>query len=187
MKPILFFDMETTGLPDWKIPSEDESQPHIVQLAAILADADTREVISSMDVIIKPEGWTIPQEMIDIHGISQEHALLVGVPEKVAVEMLLSMWNSHARCAYNRTFDQRIIRIALKRMFPESVQEAWAEKDTFHCSMQAAQKHIGSRVKLIEAYKHFTGKDLEDAHSAMADTRACMELWWAMEDIKADA
>lgn len=52
MNTILFYDTETTGLPDWKSPSESETQPHLVQLAAILANADTRQVISTLDLII---------------------------------------------------------------------------------------------------------------------------------------
>nr|WP_299241463.1 hypothetical protein [uncultured Halomonas sp.] len=43
MTPILFFDTETTGLPDWKVPSDSEHQPHLVQLAAVLADDDARQ------------------------------------------------------------------------------------------------------------------------------------------------
>ena len=36
----LFFDTETTGLPKYKLPIDDPAQPMIVQLAAIMSDAD---------------------------------------------------------------------------------------------------------------------------------------------------
>ena len=62
MNPALFFDTETTGLPLFKEPSEHPDQPHLVQLAASLVDLDTRAVLSSIDVIVKPDGWTIPDE-----------------------------------------------------------------------------------------------------------------------------
>jgi DNA polymerase-3 subunit epsilon len=107
----------------------------------------------------------------------------VGVPESMAVEMLLSMCGKADRIAFNRTFDQRIIRIALMRYgFPESVIEAWAEKDNHPCSMLMSKKIMGKQPKLIDAYKFFTGKELEDAHSAMADTMASMTVYHAALD-----
>ncbi|MAY41712.1 MULTISPECIES: 3'-5' exonuclease [unclassified Neptuniibacter] len=181
MKTILFYDTETTGLPVWKEPSDSEAQPHLVQLGAVLANAETKEVISTLDVIIKPEGWEIPEEVSAIHGITTEHAQAVGVPEHLAFEMLIAMAGDAERVAYNKTFDQRIIRIAAKRYSTEEVQEKWAVKDDHHCSMRMAQSIIGGKnPKLIDAYQHFTGKDLENAHSAMADTLACMEVYWAV-------
>tara|TARA_R110002167_G_scaffold94177_1_gene251648 strand:+ start:234 stop:821 length:588 start_codon:yes stop_codon:yes gene_type:complete len=191
MNTALFFDTETTGLPNWKLPSDDESQPHLVQLATILADLDTGKVISSLDLIIKPDGWEIPQETIDIHGISNELAHDVGVPEEKALDMILSLWiggrtqDFHRRVAHNRTFDQRIIRIACKRYQATPVVEEWANKDTFDCSMLQARslmKHLPEPGKgsLASAYLHFCGKEIEGAHNAMVDTRACMDLYLAM-------
>lgn len=180
---VLFFDTETTGLPEWQQPSGSECQPHIVQLAGILADIETREVISTFDVIIKPDGWEITKEMTEIHGVTNEHALEVGVPEKTAFEMLIAMSGNHKRVCYNRTFDQRIVRIAAKRFASEDVQNKWAEKDDFDCAMMGAQKVMGGkRPNLAAALKHFTGEGLPDAHSAMPDTEACMKVYWGILD-----
>ncbi len=200
MKTILFFDTETTGLPEWKIPSGDEKQPHIVQLGAILCDVKTEKIIKELDIIIKPEGWEISQEMTDIHGISQEQALKEGIQEREAIDILLSMWGCRVpdlddcifaeRASHNRTFDQRIIRIALKRYFSEEVQKRWAWKDDFTCTMWSSKpicriphktKNGIKLPKLEEAYKYFTGKELVNAHSALPDTRACMKIYFAMK------
>lgn len=48
---ILVFDTETTGLPAFNLPAEDPSQPHIVQLVAILYD-NNRRVISELNVLV---------------------------------------------------------------------------------------------------------------------------------------
>jgi len=187
-KFIIFYDCETCGLPIWKEPSYSYKQPHLVQLAAILCNADTRKVINTMDVIIEPNGWEIPQETIDVHGITNEMALKVGIPEQKALEQFLELCGDADRVAYNKTFDQRIIRIATKRYSTNEVIEKWAIKDNFHCAMMLAKPIVKCPAKtkgkfktpkLQEAYKHFFGEEFEGAHSAMADAEACMKVYWA--------
>ena len=183
MSEILVFDSETLGIPDWKSPSGGEDQPHIVQLAALLCDEETREVKQSMDVIVRPDGWEIPQDMTDIHGITNEYALEVGIPEKMAVAMFLELWRScRLRVAHSTTFDNRIIRIATKRYFSEEVQVNWKEGDYF-CTMINSRKIMGGKQPTLEeAYQYFTGKTLENAHTAIADTNACMEIYWELSE-----
>jgi DNA polymerase-3 subunit epsilon len=183
MKLVLPFDTETTGMPNWKIPSDDSTQPHLVQLAAVLCNADTRQKLQSIDLIIKPDGWVIPEEMVAIHGITTEMANDVGVSERLAVEMLIDLCGDADRIAFNKTFDQRIIRIALKRYkFGDEAMEKWAQKDNFHCSMRMVQKvHGGKVMTLTDAYNLVTGMTLENAHSAMADTLAARDIYF---DIK---
>jgi len=192
MNLVCAYDTETTGLPDWKNPSDSHHQPHLVQLAAILADEDTGKVISTLDLIIQPDGWEIPQEVTDIHGITNEIANEVGVNEMDAVALFLQMVGSAKRLAHNRTFDLRIIRIATKRYFPENVQEKWAEKENHDCTMIMANpimqmepkgRYGYKSPKLSEAYQHFMGKELQDAHSAIADARACLDIYFAMKGL----
>ena len=81
MNIALVYDTETTGLPLFREPSESPAQPHLVQLGASLVDLDTRSVLSSIDVIVKPDGWTIPDEVAAIHGITNEKAMDLCIPE----------------------------------------------------------------------------------------------------------
>jgi DNA polymerase-3 subunit epsilon len=193
MKQVIFYDTETTGLPDWKSPSGSENQPHIVQLGAILCDMESREIQQELDVIIKPDGWEIPDDTIEVHGITNERAMEEGIPELEAVERFLEMRGQHHRVAHNRTFDQRIIRIALKRYYSEDEQDVWAEKDDHECTMLMAKPIMKLQPKgrygyknprLEQAYEYFTGKELQNAHTAMADARACMEIYFAILDGK---
>lgn len=186
MNTILIFDTETTGLPEWKKPSGDDCQPHIVQLAALQVDTDTRKIVQSMDVIVKPLAWPIPQEMTDIHGISYDMAMDVGVTEYVALDMFLSMLGESKRIAYNTTFDNRIIRIGTKRYFSEASAEAFRNSE-YECAMIASRKIMGGKnPKLEDAYQHFTGKEMENAHNAMADTKACMDIFFAIKDLETE-
>ncbi len=193
MKPIFFYDTETTGLPDWSTPSEAEHQPHMVQLAALLVDPQTHGLSEFMHVIIKPQGWTWDEEneAFKTHGITFKRALAEGIPEKEAFDRLIDIWNmSDFRVGYNESFDARIVRIASFRYaFPELI-DTWKAGQA-QCAMKMARpickipapanaRRWGpyKNPTLAEAYKHFTGIDLVDAHSAMADAKACMEVYF---------
>jgi DNA polymerase-3 subunit epsilon len=192
MKIALFWDTETTGLPLWKEPSESPEQPHIVQLSAELVDLETREVVDSMDVIVRPDGWTIPEEMTAIHGITNETALEAGIPEKDAIARLLELRaRSVLRVAHNKTFDDRIVRIGLKRFFDDLQSEdpqpsdAWKEGESF-CTCYGSKSACALPGKklptLEEAHRILVGLELEGAHNAMNDTRGCKAVYFALKD-----
>lgn len=199
MKTALFFDTETTGLPLFKEPSGHPDQPHIVQLAACLVDMDTRKTISSMDVIVKPDGWIIPDRVAAIHGITTEHALDVGISEQVALDMFMQLWSDRLRIAHNESFDARIIRIAQKRHgTSEEKQESWSNGLT-ECTclmatpivkapptarMRAVGRTHFKKPTLSESYLHFIGKPLDGAHSAMSDVMGCMAVYFAIKDLE---
>ena len=204
----LFYDCETQGLPLFKEPSEHPGQPHIVQLAACLVDLGTRKTIASMDVIVRPDGWTIPDDVAAIHGITTEHAMDVGIPEAQAVDTFMSLWRGRLRVAHNQAFDARIMRIALKRhVDPRDTRLIIPPSDDWKASraectqllstpilalpptakMRAAGRNHFKSANLREAYKHFTGKELENAHSAMADVQGCMEVYFAIKGTPARA
>lgn len=182
MNAAIFFDTETTGLPLFKEPSEHPDQPHIVQLAACLVDLDTRKTIASMDVIVKPDGWIVPDDVASIHGITTEHAMQVGVPEALAVDMFLALWGRNSqklRIAHNESFDARILRIAIKRHIDPrapgakmAVSDLW-KSGAAECTqilsspivkapptekMKAMGRNHFKSANLGEAYEHFTGQ-----------------------------
>ena len=183
---ILTWDTETTGLPLWKEPSDSVNQPHLVQLAALLVDSETTKTSNMMNVIIKPDGWIIPQETIDIHGITNEQAMDEGIPESEALHMFLELYRRcDLRVAHNTTFDNRMIRIALKRYLPDLISdEEWKNKEKYYCTLINFRKLIGGKSghTLGEAYKHFTGEELEGAHDALVDVNACLKVYWGLKN-----
>lgn len=198
MKPILVFDTETTGLPLFSQPSGDPAQPHIVQLAAAMVHPITRKTIASIDLIAKPDGWEIPAEVSEIHGITTEHAQAVGVDQELIVSAFMRMWQQCGmRVAHNVSFDARIIRIALKRFgYGDAVADEWKAGEQV-CTMRlatpicnlpptarmvAARRNGPKSPTLGEAIFHFFGEDLQDAHTALADVNACTRLYWALRD-----
>lgn len=193
----LFYDKETTGLPLFKEPSEDPRQPHIVQTAAILVDLDTRKQLGCLDLTIAPIGWEIPDDVVKIHGITNEYARAVGVPEQLAVHLFMELWSrADVRIGHNEQFDARIVRCALHR-YPSLTERAplWAAGKA-ECTqalstpilklpptpkMVAAGFNKHKSANLREAYQHFIGIELAHAHSASADAHACMHVYFAIK------
>lgn len=185
----LFYDTETTGLPDWKSPSESEHQPHIVEIGAALLD-DELNIIEQYEAIIKPDGWEISEEMTAIHGISHERAMDEGVSEKEAVEAFLALHDkSLLRIGHNVSFDDRILRIAFKRYFNDELADAFKLTPKF-CTMWESKQIVKAPFKdkkgvknpnLAEAYKFFTGEDIADAHRAMGDVMSTVAVYKGLE------
>ncbi len=202
MNLAFFYDTETTGLPLFKEPSEHPGQPRIVQLAGALVDLDSRDIIASLDVIVRPDGWEIPDEVAAVHGITTEHARAVGIPESLAVSFFLELWGGRPRVAHNETFDARIVRIAQHRageLEPEldrwkaGAAECTARLSTSIIQLPPTAKMLAARrthyktPNLGEAVQFFTGKPLQNAHSAMADVRGCMDVYFGIQDWKPEA
>ena len=59
----VFVDTETTGLP------QNGEQPRIVSFAWMVAGAVDQPVVFR-HVILRPDGFVIPEEVVRIHGIS---------------------------------------------------------------------------------------------------------------------
>lgn len=191
--PILAVDCETTGLPAFRDPSDAPHQPHIVQLAMVLLDDDMVEQ-ASVSLIIRPDGWTIPDEVATIHGITTEKALALGVEEKIATRlyaaMLYGSGDTTLVCHHVR-FDQRIMRIAMLRAgFTKEWMEARPVKTfcTLDTStpivnlpptpkMVAAGFNKPKAASLSECVQFFFGETLEGAHDALVDVRACIRVY----------
>lgn len=192
----LFYDTETTGLINFKIPSDDPSQPHLVQLAALLMDDEGNE-IQSLSVIIEPNGYEIPKEASDVHGISTEMARLVGIPLSVAAYPFFHMKAKASRIiAHNINFDNRIMRIVSKRI--EGFVESENEPEKF-CTMMKAKNIVNlpptekmvaagmnfpKSPRLEECIKHFFNEELEGAHDALVDVRACARVYYHLKNIE---
>lgn len=196
MSLIIFWDTETTGLPDFKAPSESEHQPHLVQVAALLTDS-IGKVVSSIDLTVAADGWEIPVETSELHGVTTARSREVGVPESVAVQTFLAMWRrASKRVAHNEQFDARIMRIALMRYATPEVADEF-KAGTAECTarmstpivnlppsdkMKAKGMTFPKTPNLAEAYRHFFGADFANAHTALADVQACAAVYWAIKD-----
>jgi DNA polymerase-3 subunit alpha len=80
-----------------------------VQLAWIILDENLEE-ISHASFIIQPDNWSIPDDVVKIHGITTTDAFLLGEPIR---DVLASFENAVAECthivAHNIAFDTGVL------------------------------------------------------------------------------
>lgn len=185
----LFYDTETTGLPLFKEPSSDPRQPHLVQLAALLVD-NARETVAALDVIIRPDGWTIPADVVAIHGITTERAMDEGVPEREAMHRFIELWRRcNERVGHVESFDARILRIAFKRYLTAEFADEF-KAGAKECTAQLARPIMkkrgaafpGTWPTLSDAHQFFIGEPLVGAHSAFGDVIGTKAVYYAIQD-----
>ncbi len=205
---ILFFDTETTGLPlDYYEPYTNvKNWPRLVQLSWISEDTDTKEKKEN-DFIIRPEGFTIPEEAAKIHNITTEIAERDGVDLRAALsDFVQDMLLADLQVAHNIEFDKNVIcseiyRTAIKLMgekkllleFGFRIQNYFMNKKSI-CTMKLGTNFTKIKTaggdykwpKLIELYRHFFGRDFEGQHDAIDDIRATRECFWEMVRLTGD-
>ena len=190
---LMIFDTETTGIPSFRIPSDDPTQPHLVELAMGEFTVPDLTPIWTYSRLVKPDGWTIPDEVAAIHGITTAIALADGEPLR---EVVSQWWKLASKCryhlAFNANFDKRIMRIACLRCGAsrdhiENMESKRILLDpigicTSICQippterMNAAGFRKPKTPKLSEAYQIIVGKPMADAHQALGDITATREI-----------
>lgn len=181
---ILFFDTETTGLVNFKAPSSDPSQPRLVQLGMIVCE-DSGEEVFQLGAIIKPRGFTIPDKVAELHGISQQKAELCGV-ELGNILPLFSYWmcRSDLHVCHNYKFDATVMDSELTRANCPYIPQNYfctMQEMTGVCRLRQTTSNRFKWPKLQEAYQFVFGKNFDKAHDALADVRACKEIYFWLQ------
>ena len=115
---VLIYDTETTGLPrDWNAPiSDSDNWPRLVQLAWQLHD-ETGKLLSRGNMVVKPDGFTIPFNSTKIHGITTERALAEGMPlDEVIGEFMEAASKARYVMGHNVGFDVNVVGAELLRL-----------------------------------------------------------------------
>lgn len=184
----LIFDTETTGLPKrWDAPITDtDNWPRCVQIAWQLHD-ELGNLIEHQDFLVKPEGFNIPYEAEQIHGISTALAEEKGVPLNEVLEAFnKALLQTKFVVGQNVGFDINIMGCEFHR---EEVQSPLTELPVLDtCTEHTAElcKIPGGRggkfklPTLTELHEFLFGEPFAEAHNATADveatTRCFLEL-----------
>lgn len=203
---IVAYDTETTGL--WKnaLSISHEAQPKLCSLSAILLEEtgpSSFEIVETLNVMVRPEGWTIEPPVLpalgitleearkqkirvnasDIHGITHERALDEGISLFDALKSFNDLVKrADALLAHNESYDNNVVRHALKllgRTIPLP--------DRRICTMMMAKDYCRlppnfpggdyKWPKLEEAYRHLFGRELQNAHTSQADIEQTVEVY----------
>jgi DNA polymerase III subunit epsilon len=187
LERLLFFDTETTGKADFRSAPEAEHQPRVVQLVALLTDAAGTE-IASVSVIVKPYRFLIPDEAAAIHGITTERAIDLGVPLAHALGVFSSLGRIATHLvAHNIAFDAFLLRGECLRMVTDyPVRPEYCTMKTMTEVCRIPGPHGFKWPRLQEAYQHCFGREFAGAHNALADVRACRDiyLWQRAQEAK---
>lgn len=178
-KNILWIDVETTH--------RDPSKARIVQLAAILTDHHGN-VQKSMQAIIKPEGFKIPQRTIEIHGITNKQAKKKG--KRILTVLHDFFWDfiqyTHLAGGHNVEYDLMVLYYEYKRFSFQKGMD-FCLKCPRICTMLKAtpickipsehERHDYKWPRLNELFQFCFNRPLEGGHDAMVDIAATLECF----------
>jgi DNA polymerase-3 subunit epsilon len=190
---ICFWDTETTGFVDFKIPWNDPKQPNLLQLG-MKVTTQSREVVFESGILVDstrfPEWSGITEGALNAHKITEAVIREHGQdPQEV-----LNLWYKWAqRCglfvAHNKEYDARVLQaFAFRLRDNPDIFLGGQTLCTMHttrplCKIQS-QHYGGFKLpKLEEAYKALVDtRGFKGAHSALGDVNATSEIFWRLVD-----
>ncbi|PKA98821.1 DNA polymerase III alpha subunit [Flavobacteriaceae bacterium MAR_2009_75] len=184
----LIFDTETTGLPKrWDAPITDtDNWPRCIQIAWQLHD-DMGNLLEHQDYLVKPDGFNIPYDAEQIHGISTELAQQEGIPlGEVLGKFNAAMARTKFIVGQNVGFDVNIMGAEYHRMSVENplqelpVLDTCTEETAMLCQIAGGRGGKFKLPTLTELHEYLFGEPFSEAHNATADveatTRCFLEL-----------
>jgi len=164
-KPIVFFDLETTGI--------DVVNDRIVEISLLKVFPDGKEETKTMR--INPE-MPIPPQSTEIHGISDEDVKNEPTFNTVAKEIAKYIEGCDLAGYNSNKFDIPLLAEEFLRVGVD-----FDMKKLRFIDVQVIFHKMEQRT-LSAAYKFYCDKNLDNAHSAEADTKATFEILKAQID-----
>ncbi|MGB3590475.1 MAG: DNA polymerase III subunit alpha [Nonlabens sp.] len=184
----LIFDTETTGLPKrWNAPITDVGNwPRVVQIAWQLHD-EMGNMVDHQDYLIKPQGYDIPYDSEQIHGISTQLALEKGLElETVLIRFEEALSQTKFVVGQNLSFDLNVtgaefVRTGITNRLQElPVLDTCTEHTAQLCQIPGGRGGKFKLPTLTELHEFLFKKSFKEAHNATADveatTRCFLEL-----------
>lgn len=163
--PLVFFDLETTGI--------DIAKDRIVEISMVKVMPNGEEIVKTRR--INP-GMPIPPEATAIHGITDEDVKDCPKFKEIAKSLAAQIEGCDLAGFNSNRFDIP--------MLAEEFLRAGVDVDLNRRKFIDVQTifHKMEQRNLTAAYKFYCNKDLANAHSAEADTMATYEVLKAQLD-----
>ena len=163
--PIVFFDLETTGI--------NITKDRIVEISYLKVMPDGKEICKTRRV--NPQ-MPIPEQATAIHGITDDDVKDCPAFKELAKSLAAQIEGCDLAGFNSNRFDIPLLA--------EEFLRAEVDIDLTKRKFIDVQTifHKMEQPNLIAAYKFYCGKDLEDAHSAESDTRATYEVLMSQLD-----
>lgn len=158
-KPLVFFDLETTGV--------NIAKDRIVEISLCKINTDNTQEVKTYKV--NPE-MPIPVQSSEIHGIYDKDVENSPTFKEIAKEIISFISGCDLGGYNSNRFDVPLLA--------EELLRAGADHDIKRHKLIDVQVifHTMEKRTLEAAYKFYCEKDLTDAHSAEADTLATFEV-----------
>ncbi len=184
----IIFDTETTGLPrDWNAPITDtDNWPRVIQIAWQLHD-DMGQMIEHQDFLIRPDGFDIPYDAEQIHGISTELAKEQGE----SLEDVLKLFNEALTKAkfvvgQNIQFDINVTGCEFVRtemdtpMLEMDILDTCTETTANLCQIPGGRGGKFKLPTLTELHEYLFNVPFAEAHNATADVEATTRCFFEL-------
>ncbi len=184
----IIFDTETTGLPrSWKAPITDtDNWPRCIQIAWQLHD-EWGNLIEAKDYLVKPDGFNIPYDAEQIHGISTELAESQGVDIKLVLEEFnQALSKAKFVVGQNVGFDNNIMGCEFYRYGVETslndmpVLDTCTETTASLCKLPGGRGGKFKLPTLTELHQYLFGEPFGEAHNATADVEATTRCFFEL-------
>ena len=174
---MIFFDLETTGLPKAE-GSDLDMQPKIIEFGAIKLDEGLVES-DRIEFLCNP-GYPLEPIITKITGIKDEDLKdekpFIANYQRVCEFFL----GEKTVVAHNLPFDRKILKFELERL-DKLTKFPWPYEHI--CTVEIGEGVWGKKRKLGDIYAEISGKKIEGAHRSTADIEAMIEIfkWYRAE------
>ena len=202
MPNIMFFDLETTGLPVAKKGDKFNRYHHpsflkyydmarVVSIAWQIYNSETSKLISEGNHVVYPDNFVSHPRALEVHGITDEYAKMYGKN----ITDIFNIFRKELKTVdtisgFNVKFDYNVLLSECYRYGDQDIISKF-HKIPVVCTQKLATRILKnvsySKYKLFpkleEVYRYlFNLQNFNTSHDALDDTRRCADIYFKLRE-----